>query len=536
MQVHDIHRTELLLLLLMGFTALLGAAAQRLKLPYPILMVLGGLALSLLPVFPDVALNPTLVFLVILPPLLYSAALGTSWREFRANIVSILTLAFGAVGFTVLGVAVAVHLVLPDFDLETGAVLGAVVAATDAIAASAIGRRVGLPRELMDLIEGESLVNDAAGLLALQYSVQLAVAHTAPTWGEGVRDLLLLIAGGVGAGFAVGVPAAMFQRPMQSSALQTLVSLLAPYVSYLLGESLHGSGVLATVTCGLYVGRKSSLALTSEARLEARAVWNTLDFGLNGIVFVLIGLQLPHVLDGMRPLRWTELLLGAGFISVLVFALRLLWIYPSGYLLSALRKRRLGREAQPLGPRKALVVGWAGMRGVLTLAAALSLPETTETGAPFPHRAGILFLAFAAILVSLTGQGLTLPWIIRKLGVSASPRAREEERWARRQMVAAALKALTGLRSGSEAEDEAAAALMEGLYRQRLEALSDGQGSAPQASPKQRQAAWIALSHRLRQAERQELSSLDRDGRIGGENYRKLERELDLLDLRFPGS
>ncbi len=536
MQAHDIHRIELVLLLLVGFAALLGAAAQRLKLPYPILMVLGGLALSLVPIFPDIALNPTLIFLVVLPPLLYSAALGTSWREFRANLGSILTLAFGAVGITVLGVAVAVHLVLPDFDLETGAVLGAVVAATDAIAASAIGRRVGLPQELMDLIEGESLVNDAAGLLALQYSVQLTVAHTAPTFGEGARDLLLLIAGGVGAGFAVGVPAAMFQRPMQSPALQTLVSLLAPYVSYLLGESLHGSGVLATVTCGLYVGRKSSLALTSEARLESRAVWNTLDFGLNGIVFVLIGLQLPRVLDGMRPLHWSSLLLGASFISVLVLALRLLWIYPASWVLRVFRRRLLRRDVQPLDPRRTFVIGWAGMRGVLTLAAALSLPDTTETGAPFPHRAGILFLAFAAILVSLTGQGLTLPWVIRKLGVSASPRAREEERWARRQMVAAALQTLGGLRGSSEAEQEAAAALMEGLYRQRLDALSDGQGSAVQPSSKQRQAAWIVLSHRLRQAEREELSRLEREGRVGGENYRKLERELDLLDLRFPGS
>ncbi len=538
MAAHDIHRTELLLLLLVAFTSLLGAGAQRFRVPYPILMVVGGLLLSLVPLFPDIRLDPTLVFLVILPPLLYSAALQTSWREFRHNLTPILLLAFGTVAFTVLGVAVAVHLVLPDFDLETGAVLGAVVAATDAIAASAIGRRVGLPQELMDLIEGESLVNDAAGLLALQYSVELVTTHAVPSFGGAAGELLLLTAGGVGAGLAIGFLITLFQGPVQSSALQTLVSLAAPYFSYLLGESIHASGVLATVTCGLFVGRRSSLALTSEARLGSHAVWDTVDFGLNGIVFILIGLQLPTVLDGMRPLHWPSLIAGAGFISVLVLVLRLAWIYPAGFILRAVRLRWLGREQQPLDPRRTFIIGWAGMRGVLTLAAALSLPEATETGAPFPHRAGILFLAFAAILVSLTGQGLTLPWIIRKLGVSASPHLREEERWARRQLVTAALKALAEERAGTEAREEAGAELMERFYRQRLDSLGDdlADGKAPQPAKKRQQAAFFAVANRLREAERRELARLEREGRIGGESHRKLERELDLLDLRFPGS
>ncbi len=537
MAAHDIHRTELLLLLLVAFTSLLGAGAQRFRVPYPILMVVGGLLLSLVPLFPDIRLDPTLVFLVILPPLLYSAALQTSWREFRHHLTPILLLAFGTVAFTVLGVAVAVHLVLPDFDLETGAVLGAVVAATDAIAASAIGRRVGLPQEMLDLIEGESLVNDAAGLLALQYSVELVTTHAVPSFAGAAGELLLLTAGGVGAGLAIGSLITLFQRPVQSSALQTLVSLAAPYFAYLLGESIHASGVLATVACGLFVGRRSSLALTSEARLGSHAVWDTVDFGLNGIVFILIGLQLPTVLDGMRPLHWPSLIAGAGFISVLVLALRLAWIYPAGFILRAIRRRWLGRDEQPLDPRRIFVVGWAGMRGVLTLAAALSLPEITETGAPFPHRAGILFLAFAAILVSLTGQGLTLPWIIRKLGVSASPRLREEERWARRQLVTAALKALAEERAGTEAREEAAAELMERFYRQRLESLgddpADGKG---RPAKKWQQAAFFAGAGWLREPARRELARLEREGRIGGESHRKLERELDLLDLRFPGA
>ncbi len=315
------------------------------------------------------------------------------------------------------------------------------------------------------------------------------------------------------------------------------MSLAAPYFSYLLGESIHASGVLATVACGLYVGRRSSLALTSEARLESHAVWNTIDFGLNGIVFILIGLQLPTVLDGMRPLRWPTLIAGAAFISLLVLLLRLVWIYLAGYIARYVRGRWLKHEMAAADPRKTFVIGWAGMRGVLTLAAALSLPETREAGGAFPHRAGILFLAFAAILVSLTGQGLTLPWIIKKLRVSESPLLREQERWARRQLITAALRSLAVSRADSEEQEEAAAELMERFYRQRLDALEDDleNGKARPPSAGRQQAAFIAMSAKLRDAEREELARLEREGTIGGESHRRLERELDLLDLRFPG-
>ena len=534
MPEHGIHTIELLVLLLVSFTALLAAAAQRFKIPYPIMLVLGGLVLSLVPIFPDISLNPTLVFLIILPPLLYSAALRTSWREFRLNLLHILLLAFGAVAFTVVGVAVATHLLLPDFDLATGAVLGAVVCATDAIAASAIGRRVGLPQDMLDLIEGESLVNDAAGLLALQFSVALVTSRTVPTFTAGTAELLLLIFGGIAAGLTVGALVYLFQRPVQGTALQTLVGLATPYFAYLLGESIHASGVLATVTCGLYIGRKTSQALTSEARLESGAVWNTIEFGLNGIVFILIGLQLPTVLDGMRPLHWPSLIAGAGFICLLLLLLRFLWIYPAEWASRWVRERWFGHTMEPADPRRTFVIGWAGMRGVLTLAAALSLPDVTDAGAPFPHRAGILFLAFAAILVSLTGQGLTLPWIIQRLHVSTSGHLLAEERWARRKLTTAALQMLESLRPNTESQQEVATELIERYYRQRLDALQDGEGKRPSAA--RQQAEFAAVSARLRDVEREELQRLELEGRIGGDTHRKLERELDLLDLRFPGA
>ena len=531
---HSVHAVELILLVLVAFMALLIALAQRLNVPYPILLVVGGVVLSLVPIFPDISLNPTFIFLVVLPPLLYASALETSWREFRDNLVTILTLAFGLVAFTVAGVAVGAHLLLPGFDLASGAVLGAVVSATDVIAASSIARRVGLPRELIEIIEGESMVNDAAALVALQVAVGIVASGAAPSWAGGVAEILLLVVGGVIAGLVTGSLVFLLQRPVRGSAAQTLISLGTPYVAYLLGESIHASGVLATVTCGLYIGRKSSEAFTSELRVDLQAVWNTIELVLNGFVFMLIGLQLPTVLDLMRPLKWTHLLAGSLFISATLLLLRMAWIYPVAHLASFVRRRMLGQENMlEVNHRSAFVVGWSGMRGVLTLAAALSLPGFTESGAQFPHRAAIIFLAFASILVSLTGQGLSLPWIIRKLGVCASAGMLEEERRARRILTKAALAMLQNLQQETPAEAQVTTELIERFYRQRLEGLQE---QARGRNAREQVRLYAQLTGKLRSVERQELMRLQDEGAIGGDTLRKLQRELDLLDLRWPSA
>ena len=402
----QLHFVELVLVTLVAFVALLAALAQKWKVPYPILLVLGGLVLSFVPIFPNISLRPDFVFLVILPPLLFAAALQTSWREFKYNLVSISLLAFGLVAFTVAGVAVAAHFFLPGFDWRTGAVLGAVVSTTDAIAIGAIAKRIGLPSSLLDIIEGESLLNDATGLLALEFSVALVVSGTIPTIGHGVMQLLALVAGGLMSGLLVGKIVHMLQRPMQGSALLTMVSLATPYCAYLLGEGIHASGVLATVACGLYLGRQTSTAYSSEARLESHAVWNTIDFILNGFVFILIGLQLPAVLPSMRPLNWPRMLAAAGLLSLLLIALRMVWMVPGSRLAHLIRQRVFKQEHTLPNRNQLIVLGWSGLRGVLTLAAALSLPDTTASGAPFPHRDMILFLAFSVIVVTLVGQGL----------------------------------------------------------------------------------------------------------------------------------
>ena len=380
-----IHAIELTLLILVTLVALLAALAQRLKMPYPIVMVLGGLVLSFVPAVPNVSLNPEFVFLVILPPLLFASALHTSWRDFRYNIISIAMLALGLVAFTVAGIAIAAHFLMSGVDWRTGAVLGAVVCTTDAIAVGAIARRVGLPRNLLSIIEGESLVNDASGLLALQFTVAMVTTGEIPSLWHGIGELAFMIAGGIAAGLLVGWIIYLFERPLRASVLQMLVSVATPFFAYLLGESIHASGVLATVACGLYIGRRRSESLTIEARLDARAVWNTIDFALNGFVFVLIGLQLPAVLDGIRPLHWPLMLTGAIVISAIVIALRFIWVIPGARFAAFLRQRVLKQAAPRSSNRELIVIVWSGMRGVLTLAAALSLPLVKDDGSPFPN-------------------------------------------------------------------------------------------------------------------------------------------------------
>lgn len=524
-----IHAIELTLLVLVTLVAALAALAQRLKTPYPIVLVLGGLVLSFVPVIPNVSLKPEFFFLVILPPLIFASALNTSWREFRYNILSIAMLALGLVAFTVAGVSIAAHFLVPGFNWRTGAVLGAVVCTTDVIAVGAIARRVGLPRNLLSIIEGESLVNDASGLLALQFTAVMVTSGDIPSLSHGFWRLVFMIAGGVAAGLVVGKVIYWVERPLRTSALQTLVSVATPYFAYLLGEGIHASGVLATVACGLYIGRRSSESLTSEARLDSRAVWNTIDFALNGFVFVLIGLQLPLVLDGMKPLHWSRMLADAALISAIVIVLRFIWVFPGSWTAISLRRRILKQSIRQTSNRELIVAGWSGMRGVLTLAAALSLPVVRANGSPFPNRPTIIFLAFSVILVGLVGQGLSLPMVIRKLGVCEAGDGGDEERKARKALLSSAANTLERLRLEPGAKGEVAADLLEHYYKQRIEGLE------PEHEPEiaDRLHLRMQLSGELRQVERAELAKLRAGGEIRDSTLDKLERELDLLDLRW---
>jgi Na+/H+ antiporter len=533
-QATGIHQLELIVLFLLIGVASLATLARHFRTPYPIVLVIGGLVLSLFPRLPHISLRPDLVFLVFLPPLLYTGAFNTSWRDFRANLLSILLLAFGLVGFTVLGVSIGAGWLLPGFDHRLGAVLGAVISTTDAIAASAIARRMGLPRKIVDVLEGESMVNDASGLLALQFTVALLVTGEHPGVGLAILDLMWLVAGGI----AVGLFCAYFiHRAMldiTDPPIEITLSIITPYITYLIAAGLHVSGVLATVACGLYLGRKNSETLSINARLERSAVWNTLDFVLNGFVFILIGLQLPFILGNIHNRSMPQLLWDGAAFTAFVIALRIVWVFLEARLVCFLRSRLLGREEPPPNPKEVFIVGWTGMRGVLALAAAISLPTSISKGAPFPNRELIIFLTFCVIFVTLVLQGLTLPFLIRKLGLaSGESTSALEEQQARREILTAVLEYIKELQSTAKPEHVPVYEDLARHYRDRLTLVEAG--DEPPESQRDVSLAryYRTFSQELRSLERATALNLRNANKINDELLRKIERELDLVEARF---
>ncbi len=525
-----IHHLELIVLGLLLATAMLTTLARRFETPYPIVLVIGGLALSFLPRLGHVSLSPDLVFLVFLPPLVFSGAFNTSWRDFRANLLSISMLAFGLVGFTVVGVAVMCDWLLPGIDWRLGCALGAVVSTTDTIAAISIARRLGLPRRISDLIEGESLINDASGLLALQFAVALVVSGEKPTLTKGLAEMIGLIAGGIVFGLISAKIISVLQSRIHDPPVEITVTLIAPYLAYLSAETFHCSGVLSTVVCGLYLGRKRSEILTTSARLDTSAVWNTLDFVLNGVLFILIGLQLPYILGGIKDVSRLQLFEDAAFFCALVIALRLVWMYPGTWVAHLVRTRLLGETEKPPRSKEIFLLGWTGMRGVLALAAAISLPEYLNDGTPFPQRNLILFLTFSVILTTLVLQGLSLPAIIRKLKIGGMGGNSELTR-ARRAMLEAALASLDGMEVGGKPDDHWVVEDLAHHYRQRLNLIKEDANEADRSSQNDyhdyRQVAMM-----LRAVERAALLELWNRNDINDEVLRELERELDLEDAR----
>jgi len=530
----NIHRVELILLVLLVLAAALTTFARRFQTPYPIVLVIAGLLLSLVPGLPEVSLNPQVVLLILLPPLLFAAATNTAWRDFRFHLVSILMLAFGLVAFTVAGVSAASNWLLPGFDRRTGLVLGAVICTTDAIAATSIATRVGLPRRIIDVLEGESLVNDASGLLALEFAVSLVTTGERPSLLAGGLEILLLLGGGLIIGLGVGWLAQLAQRHVIDPPVEITISLVVPYLAYLIAEQLRASGALAVVVCGLYLGRKNSELYTSQARLEGIGVWNTLDFILNGTVFIVIGLQLRSILAGIRSVSHAQIIRDAAIVSLLTIALRLLWIYPGTAIAYLIRRRLLHQRVNQPKPNAVFIIGWTGMRGVLALAAAISLPRVLNDGTPFPQRNIIIFLTFCVILVTLVMQGLTLPTLIRRLGLAGVEARPVEEQEARRVMLTSALAYLEKLEAKQSAELERARADISHHYQQRLSRVTEKEDRSPENKQLSRELKHSRrLTQELRRVERETLQQLYADDKINDSVLRQLERELDLLDARF---
>jgi monovalent cation/hydrogen antiporter len=532
-QAAGIHHLELILLFLVLLVAGLTTLAQRFKIPYPIVLFIGGVVLSLLPHLPEIALNPDVVFLVVLPPLLFVGGFNTSWRDFHHNIVSILMLAFGLVGFTVFGIAVGTAWLIPGFNYRLGAVLGAVVSTTDAIAATAIAKRLGLPRRIVDVLEGESLVNDASGLLALQFAVALEVAGRRPGPGLAMLELMWLVAGGIAIGFFAAFIIHKVSLEITDSPVEITLSLATPYLAYLAAEGIHASGVLSVVVCGLYLGRKNSEILSIDARIESSAVWKTLEFGLNGIVFILMGLQLRLILGGIQHHTPGQLARYGVTFAILVVVLRILWVYPGAAIAYWIR-RRLLHQPEPLPSKKEIfIVAWTGMRGVLALAAAISLPRVLENGDRFPQRNFIIFLTFCVIFATLVLQGLSLPAVIKKLGVGAGGDNNLEERQARLLILNTVLEYLKDLSRSAKSDHKAIYEDMIRHYQGRATLIEVG---GKEMKP-EREIALARyernLTQELRALERSTAVILRNEDKINDELLRTIERELDLSEARF---
>ena len=514
-------QTVELVLALVVAVVVVSTVAPALRVPAPILLVIGGLLLALLPQVPDVVLAPDLAFVVFLPPLLYTAAFDTSVRDLRALLQPILSLAVGLVLATMVAVAVVVHALLPGLGWPAAFALGAIVSPPDAVAAVAVFRGLGVPRRLVTVLEGESLFNDATALVAYQMAVA-AAASSNFSLGDATLRFVVVGMGGLSIGVAFAWLVAHLQRRLGDPALEIAVSLLTPFGAYVAAEQVHVSGVLSTVAAGLCAGWWAPNLMAPETRLRSRAVWDMASFLLNGLVFILIGLQLLRILPALStsPL---SLLIGLGLaISCAAVIVRFAWVFGA----DALSRLFAGAPRNSsVTPRERVVVAWAGMRGVVSLATALALPLD------LPQRDLLIFLTFCLILVTLVGQGLSLPWVVRGLGVSADGGATTQQRRARRAATEAAIARLDEL----SAEWPNHRPLIESLRAQyadrasHLDEPSDGSLSAPgQEVLEHRQIRRAVL-----EAERGAVLDLRRRGALDDDAWRELERDLDLESLRL---
>jgi CPA1 family monovalent cation:H+ antiporter len=538
------HHLELIIGLLV-VVAFLAWLASRISIAYPIVLVLGGLLLAaVIRRLPETLqehlrfdLNPDLVFLIFLPPLLYYAGLLTSWRDFKGNLRPISMLAIGLVLFTMTLVAVAAHH-FAGVSWAAAFVLGAIVSPPDAVAATAITSRLRVPRRIVTILEGESLVNDAGALVAYRIGIAVAVGTEQFSVGRATGWFFYAAIAGVAVGYAAGWLVAWVRPRVHDAAVESTISLLTPYIAYLPAEWLHASGVLSVVTAGIYLSRKLPQVTSPRVRLRAYAIWEAAVFILNGVIFILIGLQLPTILHALTGTAPSRLVAYAAVISGVCIAARLLWIFPATYI-----PRRLFpslAERDPLPPwRSVLVIGWAGMRGIVSLAAALALP------ANFPDRELMLFITFGVILATLVLQGLTLPPLIRAMKLPTDSGGEDEETTARYLSALAAIERLDGLLgSASVTATEQAGGIARlraeyderiAYYSRRLAPAADGTNAIDGADGGIAEACTISLNVRREAitAERQMLVRLRDQGVIGDEALRAVQEELDLEESRL---
>ncbi len=522
--------------ILAGIVAL-ALLAKRLKVPYPIVFVIGGLIVAAIPGIPTIALQPDLVFLLFLPALIFGDGWTTDYRSFKQYAQPIFMLAIGLVTFTSLAVAYTAHWLI-GLPVALGFVLGGILSPTDAVAADAIAEEVGLPRRLMTLISGESLINDATGLVIYRFAV-VAVATGAFSLLEATMRFVYVAVVGVLVGIVVAwliakVMVAIRKAGLSDSLLAVSISLVTPFAVYVPADMLGASGVLAALSGGIFLSRKSSQIFDAESRIAAASVWNLLFFIFNGAAFLLIGLQLRTIVGGLTEYSLSELIGWSLAISVVVIAVRYVWMFPATYIRRRLFPGIRAREGPDPPWRYVFILGTAGMRGIVSLAAALALPETVAPGIPFPQRNLILFITFVVILVTLVGQGLAMPWLIRRWDIKDPEDDGRALAGARVRVADAARAYLRGLEPAfaSPAEWEVAGRL-HADYQQRSAHFAEHVDGAEAPDDAQLHVIERDLRRQAIQAERRALQELRRKGEITDDVYRHLEWDLDLAESRL---
>ena len=512
-----------LLALLAALTAMLAVAAVG-RLPPPLLFVAGGLVLGFVPGLPRFELPPDLVLVAILPPLLYSAAFFTGLRDLRANLRPITLLAIGLVAVTTCTVAVVAHSIISGFSWGEAFVLGAIVSPTDALAATEVIRRVPVPRRVIAVIEGESLVNDGLALVLYKTALTAAIAGTfsllSASW-----DLVVNVIGGVAVGLAVGYVVRQLRRRVDDAPTEVSIALLSGYLAYLPAIAIGVSGVLAAVTIGVYMGWYTPQLTNGVTRISGNAFWEIVTFFVNALLFALVGLQLHGIVDRLGGRSISSLVWDAIVVSVVVIATRVVWVPIFTYVPRLLFRRV--RERDPYPPWQApAIIAWAGMRGAVSLAAALSVPIALG------GRDLIVFITFGVILVTLVGQGLTLPPLVRRLQVADDGGAEREDAKARIKAAEAALARLEELEAEGWVREDTAERTR-GLYRFRTNRFRARYEGVDDEGVEERSQQYQRLRRELLEAERQAVLRLRNEGRITEEVMQRVQRDIDLEDLRL---
>jgi CPA1 family monovalent cation:H+ antiporter len=531
-----------IIVFIMAILISLMAISDKRNLPYPILLMAAGLIIGFIPVIPDLALDPDVIFLIILPPLLYDAAFKTSWHEFKTQIRPIATLAITLVFFTTFIVAVTAYYLIPGFTWPLAFLLGAIVSPPDAVAATGIIKGLRLNRQVITILEGESLVNDASALIAYRYAVAAVTTGSFVLWKAGLQ--FLVVAGaGVLIGVAIGYLFVLAHKKIQNNTVvETSLTLLAPFISYLAAEELHVSGILAVVSSGLVIAWRSPEVFSFPTRMRTRIVWDTVIFLLHGFVFILIGLQVPFIIKGIEDYPFFEILAYGLLISLATILVRILWVFVGSYWRNIFKfknsKAKSVSDEDQQTWKNVLIVAWTGTRGVISLATALAIPLTLRNGQAFPQRNSIIFLSFVVIFMTLVVQGLSLPLLIRMLGVKPQENPDREEKEVELHLATNTLQYLDH-EEFSRSFDDNLKTQLKRKYEQLVNTLTKEINMHKKAFKKNEEITplppdpMVNAQIEIKRFQRELLVKLHKEGEFSDAAIRQVEQKMDIDELKL---